>query len=157
MRKKVIIFIVLIIIAFASQFIIRHYERIKKFRINRFPERFNIVGNKLNLELDNSCSVTDLKCYWIGFLDDPINKDTIEIFADGRKHDIPDAYGKSSILLEYKKARYDKIGILKQRAWFKHDYYIGLKQIDSLLIIDWSISNKYESEGKTDTITLVVE
>ena len=144
-------FILIIILMIRNWTMIKYYEPLRIF------EKISLVKNKLIFESTSDIDIDSLGLY---FVKQPKNLrhpiyDTIILYNGGKIiNTIPSEYGKNYFILKYKNVMYNKIGIWKKKAWYKHNYHIQVYIIDSKLVVNWDISNKYETTSGLDTISL---
>ncbi len=122
---------------------------LRQYEPHRIFEFLGVSKNRLKISLDESgnqeCS--DLKIFWRGEKEsltknDRIFKhyyDTLLIYDRGKPlRSIPDRYGKSGLIIEYCGMTIEEPGL------YKHDYILKILVSDTL-IVEWEISNLYES------------
>ena len=147
MKPKFIV-ITIIILFISAAFLIGN----KQMELIRFPERISLVKNDLYVVIDQAIDKNDLKIYWIGEADRSGEYDTLLVYDNGIIAPIPDRYGKSYLQLIYQGVAYNKIGVLKLKKWYKHDYNIRIIPSGENILIEWSVENLYESYNGIDIL-----
>lgn len=156
--KKILLILSVLIFLVSIVFVVYNWKMVKYYEPWRMIlEKTSLVKNKLIVEASPNINKDSLSFYFIKQpenLQHPVY-DTITLYDRGEVINfIPDEYGGNSFMLKYKGITYNKMGLWKRKAWYKHDYKIQVFMFDSSLVINWNIQNKYESESGGDTIRL---
>src|SRR5690242_17366011 len=87
-------------------------KRLIQLEPMRVLERFCIIQN--NLKVSTDLGFDDLQISWVGFIKSDRRYDTLVIYKNGKElQKIPDAYGKTFLIVTTNNRQCNKIGILK--------------------------------------------
>lgn len=156
--KLILLIISTLFIVFLLYFIIINAMRPENDDIIRIAtERTNIIKNRLEVYTSSEINPDSLFIYFIKESNRMrIPNDTLLVYNANKEYiKIPDQYGKSHFVLKYGDVIYDRMGLWKFKAWYKHDYKIQISKLDTTLVIAWEIKNKKEHISIVDTITLI--
>lgn len=151
--KKIIITIV-VVLTVITLFIGYMYHFQKK-ELGLICDAIGITKNTFEFDIDKKIKNYTI-IYWYGETSHPAKKNRIVIFNRFLQSDIPSSQGKNWLKIQIGELIYDRIGIYKPESWSKHNYHVSVKLVNEKLIINWCISNWYDTKIEQGKDTIII-
>lgn len=141
MKIKIILAFFLVFLFLTSLFLLSIGEK----GIGKITDKLNLSKNTYHIQVDKSLR-DDIYIYWFGETVVKDEKNKMLIYYKELQSEVPPSYGANWIEVKYKSNSFSKIFIWKTYAYSKYNYNIKVKEDSNSIIIQWEVSNWYDTE-----------